>query len=230
MFEAFDRRDEAIASFWIANGVKLNARHPTENKSILQLAVTRQWLTVIQQLIERGVKASDDGGQNETLLLQAVREGASAEFIQTLIVDLKADVDAVEGSVMGETALHLAVRLDRIELVRLLIQHQGFKGLEAQDERGFCPLHSAVINGSSAMIGLLIISGAQLESRTLIGMTPLHLAVIENREAAVQNLIMFGADMLAKDDHGSTPVDYAGMHKEIERILNNYMVFRQHQQ
>ena len=230
MFEACDRRNEAIASFWIANGVKLNARHPTENQSILQLAVTRRWLTVIQQLIERGVKASYDGGRNESPLLQAVREGASTALIKMLIVDFNADVDAVDGSAMGETALHLAVRLDRIELVRLLIQHQGFKGLEAQDERGFCPLHSAVSNGSSAMIGLLIISGAQLESRTLIGMTPLHLAVIENREAAVQNLIMFGADMYAKDDHGSTPVDYAGMHKEIERILNNYMIFRQHQQ
>lgn len=227
MFEAFDRRNEVIASFWMETGVHPNARHPTEKKSILQLAVTRQWPTVIQQLIHRGVNA-DYNGESGTLLLQAIREEASAGLIQTLIVDLKEDVDSVVGSAMGETALHLAARLNRPDLVQLLIQHQGFKGLEAQDERGYHPLHSAV-KSSTEVIGLLISNGALLESRTQTGMTPLHLAVIENCEDAVQNLIMFGANILAKDDHGSTPVDYAGMHKDIERLLNNYLIFQQYQ-
>ena len=226
MFEAFDHRNEAIALFWIATGVQLNARHPIDGKSILHLAVSHQWAVVIQQLIERGVKAED--AENGTLLLQAVREEASAALIQTLIVDLKENVDAVDYSAMGETALHLAARHNRPDLVQLLIQHQGFKGLEAQDERGYRPLHSAVMS-SSTVLSLLIGNGALLESRTLTGMTPLHLAVIENRKDAVQNLIMFGANMMAKDNHGSTPVDYAGMHKEIERILNNYIIFRQYQ-
>jgi hypothetical protein len=235
MFEAFDRGNEAIASFWIAAGVRLEARHPTRNKSILRLAITRQWPTVIQQLIEQGVMADrtdDEGGviKETTHLLQSVRDGGSVELIKTLIIDLKADVDAVDNSAMGETALHLATELNRPDLVQLLIQHQGYKGLEAKDDRGYRPLHSAaVVKDSSTVISLLIDNGAHLESRTLSGMTPLHLAVIENRKEAVQQLIMFGANILAKDDHGSTPIDYAERNKDIERILNNYTIVRQHQ-
>ena len=228
MFEAFNRGNEAIASFWIAAGVDIKARHPIEKKTILRLAVTRQWPTVIQQLMEQGVKVDEVEVNKETQLLQHIRDGASAEFIQTLIVDLKADADAVDGSAMGETALHLAARLNRPDIVQLLLKYQGSKGLEAQDERGYRPLHSAAVNNSSAVIGLLIGNGALLESRTLSGKTPLHLAVIENHKDAVQNLVMFGANLLAKDDQGKTPIDYAVMHKDIERILNNYTIFRQY--
>ena len=228
MFEAFNRGKEAIASFWIAAGVDLKARHPTDNTSILRLAVTRQWPTVVHQLMEQGVKG-DEGEAKETQLLQAIRDRASAELIKTLIVDLKADVDAVDRSAMGETALHLAAHLNRPDLVQLLIKHQGSKGLEAQDERGYRPLHSAALEDSNAVIGLLVGNGALLDSRTLSGKTPLHLAVIKNNKNAVQNLIMFGADMLAKDDQGKTPVDYAATHREIERILNNYTIFHQYQ-
>ena len=41
---------------------------------------------------------------------------------------------------------------------------------------------------------------------------------------------LFGVDICAKDDNGSIPVDYSGIQLEIERILNNYIIFRQYKQ
>ena len=233
MFQAFNCGNKALALFWIAAGVDLHARHTTENKSILRLAVTRQWPIVIQQLMEQGVKVDEEEANKETQLLQSVRDGASAELIQALIVDFKADVDACNGSDIcgngsdkGEMALHLVARLNRPDIVHLMIKHQGSKGLEARDEGGYRPSHSAAVKNYSAVIGLLIGNGALLESHTQSGMTPLHLAVIENHKDSVQNLIMFGANLLAKNDQGRTPLDYAAMHKGVERILNNYTIFR----
>ena len=67
--------------------------------------------------MEQGVKVDEEEANKETQLLQSVRDGASAELIQTLIVDFKADVVAVDGSDKGETALHLAARLNRPDIV-----------------------------------------------------------------------------------------------------------------
>ena len=137
MFEAFDRRNELLASFWIDCGVRLSALH--SNKTALQLAVSRKWIDVIRNLALQGANATAavDGG--ESLLHQAAREGASVELVAMLIDEFKLDVNA-------------------------------------EDEFGFRPLHSAVKNYTIAQF--LLRNGAQLESRTKSGMTALHVAVI----------------------------------------------------
>ena len=228
MFEAFDGGNEALASFWIETGVRLTARH--RGKTIFQLAVSHQWPTVIERLIERGAGTSNDDVDGETLLLQAIREGANLELFKMLIVQLKEDVNAVD-SEMGETSLHLAARLNRADLIELLIQHQKDpmtnELIESQDENGFRPLHSAM-RSSHDVIDLLLSHGAQLESRTRSGMTPLHVAVIENEKDAVQQLLSWGANLSTKDEHGCTPIDYAAPHPDVERILNNSATFRQY--
>lgn len=216
MFEAFDHRNEGLASFWIAAGVRLTQQ---DGKAALRLAVAQQWLVAIEQLIDNGAKADED---NETLLLQAVREGASAELVEMLIVSLKENLDAVESG-MGKTALHLAIGLNRVDLVKLLIEHKGLTGImEIQDEQGFRPLHYAV-KSSRVIIDLLLSGGAELNSRTRSGMTALHVAVIENSKEAVKQLLESGADPSVKDYHGRTPLDYAKPHPDVEKLLNNYL-------
>ena len=224
MFEAFDRGNEGLASFWIAAGVRMTTQH--DGKAALRLAVTQQWLVAAERLIDNGAKADDD---NETLLLQAVREGASAELVEMLIISLNEDLDAVENG-MGQTALHLAVNLNRVDLVKLLIEHKGLNGMmEIQDEQGFRPLHSAV-KSSRLIIDLLLGGGADLNSRTRSGMTALHVAVIENKASAVELLLESGADPSVKDYHGHTPLDYAKPHPDLEKMLKNYLGTRRYRE
>jgi ankyrin repeat protein len=137
MFEAFDRHNQLLASFWIDCGVRLTALH--HNKTVLQLAVSRKWIDVIRNLVLHGanVTATDDGG--ESLLHQAAREGASVELVAILIDEFKLDVNAENE--LGFRPLHLAVK--NYQIAQFLLRRGA--QLESRTKSGMTALHVAVI-------------------------------------------------------------------------------------
>lgn len=71
--------------------------------------------------------------------------------------------DPSNGQTQGETALHLAVRLRKVDIVKILIQNKA--DLEARNRTNVTPLRIAVQNRDQNMVALLLKAGADANAR-----------------------------------------------------------------
>lgn len=97
----------------------------------------------------------------------------------------------------GSTALHWAVRLDRVELVQALVR--GGAQVNAPNRYAITPLALAAVNGSAAVVDLLLKAGANPNTTGADGETVLMLAARTGRPEAVQLLVARGADVSARE-------------------------------
>jgi len=102
----------------------------------------------------------------------------------------------------GQTPLHIAARVDRVEMARLLLAHGA--NVNEKDNYGKTPLFGAARKGSKEMVELLTAKGADINARNKDGWTPLHLVACFGQKEAVELLIGKGADINAKDKTGRT--------------------------
>jgi len=82
--------------------------------------------------------------------------------------------------------------------------------MNARDELGTSPLHTAAVMGYSDAAELLAAKGADVNAPDEnLGYTPLHWAAQSDNAAVAQLLISKGADVNAKDKVGKTPLHVA---------------------
>lgn len=87
-----------------------------------------------------------------------------------------------------------------------------FKGREKASEAGpdgLYPLHSAVLKGSSEMVGILLAMGAAPDPVDREGKTPLRYAVDRRDEESAKALVRKGASLFVADTAGVSPLDAA---------------------
>ncbi|MDI7172579.1 ankyrin repeat domain-containing protein [Leptospira santarosai] len=121
----------------------------------------------------------------------------------------------------GVTPLSLAVKYERLEIVRILIEYLADPNLP-DEKTGLTPLiHS--IDASSTMISILIEGGADPDQRDANGMSPLHHCVNEGRLEALRILLEKGADPNVRDSDGVTCINLSksshGMSEFAELLL-----------
>ena len=136
-------------------------------------------------------------------LWDAVGEGNIAQVKAHLY--RKADINSKD--VDGQTPLHVAARVDHVEMAKLLLAHGA--NVNEKDTQGKTPLFAAARKGSREMVELLVAHGADINARNNDGWTPLHLVACFAQEAAVELLIGKGADVNAKDKSGRTAREVA---------------------
>ncbi|KFA80114.1 hypothetical protein S40288_04664 [Stachybotrys chartarum IBT 40288] len=75
--------------------------------------------------------------------------------------------------------------------------------------------------GLSALVQLLLNSGAEIESKDEMGQTPLSWAAIAGNKATIQLLLDNGAEIDARDERGQTPLSWAAAieNKDIVQLL-----------
>ena len=101
--------------------------------------------------------------------------------------------DAVLAKLIGcinrdkETALHLAVENNHIDIVELCIK-KGFK-VNSERENMISPLHLACTSGMIDIAKLLVENGANIESTNSLKETPLHRASMFNRTDIIEYLL-----------------------------------------
>ena len=84
--------------------------------------------------------------------------------------------------------------------------------VNAGDENGWTPLHTAAAREAPEVANLLIERGADVNARDPIDSTPLHGAAVVNALEVAKLLLANGADVNAQETNGATPVDYAREH------------------
>ena len=143
------------------------------------------------------------GGTAEAASTSAVADAAmrgDREAVRAALAG-KADVNATQ--IDGTTALHWAVEHDDVELAELLLT-AGAR-VSARTREGVMPLQLAAINGSAAMLGRLIKSGADPNAPlTPAGDTALMFAARTGKADAVRLLLEARADVNAKESWGGT--------------------------
>ena len=109
---------------------------------------------------------------------EALRQAviANAPGIVKLLLDKGVDIDAANFS--GDTALHLAAKYGRLEIVNSLLAKNA--SVAAKENAGLTPLHAA-INAKEpanrvAIVKLLLAKGADVNAASRAGLTPLMLA------------------------------------------------------
>lgn len=129
-----------------------------------------------------------------------------------------------EFSFKGYTPLILAVRANKINAVKFLLQNGANVNTPSSGSCCSYPLHWALNN--EEIINLLLKNGAVIDSRNPSGKTPLILGIVCNRIGAVKFLLNSGADPNLVADAGkrSSPLQWAvrcGRYECAELLLEN---------
>jgi len=140
--------------------------------------------------------------------LHAVVEKAPEEVFSSLL-DLKCDANETDD--LGQTALHLAARAGRTQLVLALLAHGAT--VCPRDRRGRTPLHWATSEGHSSCSKALLEKGADVHARTEAGTTALHWVACLGCVDTATLLLDAGADVNARNNDGFTPLDRATSEK-----------------
>ena len=136
------------------------------------------------------------------------------------------------GPSVPDISIHEAARDGNIEAVK---QHLAAgTDVNAKDEisgqavHGATPLHYAAARGRNKIVELLIVKGADVNTKTEFGETPLHYAATKDEQEVIEQRIAKGADINAKagkgKNQGTTPLDYAIMweHTAIADLLRKH--------
>jgi ankyrin repeat protein len=118
---------------------------------------------------------------------------------------------------LGEL-LRVAVDNNRVEIVRLLIEHDA--EIDTMDLAGddWTSLMYAAYNGHEEIADILIENGAQIDARNAGDGTPLMLAAGSGRRRIVEKLLDAGADIEAKTVDGQTALITACMGGDAEVV------------
>ncbi len=92
------------------------------------------------------------------------------------------------------------------------------------DQPGATPFHDVVRNGQIALVSLLLIYRADVNSRNKNQQTALHLANLRNQGKILELLLCNKAQINSKDNQGLTPLHYAatnGLFEHIKILVEN---------
>lgn len=127
-----------------------------------------------------------------------------------MLLDSGANVNVKEHSHEGGFGgwgwypLHLALRNEDRDMIRLLIDHGA--DVNAVRTDGWTPLYTAAYHGQPDMIALLISKGANVR----VGNSePLRIALSQNKLEAAKVMLEHGADVNGRDGAGRTALELA---------------------
>lgn len=147
----------------------------------------------------------------------------SRGFAQVLSAMLYQRGTVTRDRITRRTVLQWAAATGRDTLLVNLLARGA--DVNARDNRGLSPLHSAVLCGSAGTVERLLESGAKVQRRTKHGWSALDLAAIIGHSGVAALLVSHGADMAAPTRAGleKTPLHYAALHGHsavVELFLN----------
>jgi ankyrin repeat protein len=115
----------------------------------------------------------------------------------------------IKSSRLGQNPLSSAASLNRVEIVKLLLNHGANPNIA--DSENDTPLMAACHHGNIEIVSMLLAAGADVNAaETRYGYTPLASAVQKGHIGIVRILLDKGADPSIRLNNGFTPRDLAG--------------------
>ena len=216
---------EAVKQY-LAAGANVNAGGAFR-ATPLHLAAEYGHKEIAELLITNGADVNAKKAvEGETPLHEAAAYG-NKEIAELLIVN-GANVNVKDkgtGSLVGRTALNLAIMCDHTEIANLLRKHGGKTGSELRDWNAAKEsIHIAAKAGHIEAVKKHLIDGVDVNAKDKLGSTPLHSAAYYGRKEVGELLIANGADVNAMGDYSITPLDraFAFEHSEIADLLRKH--------
>ena len=170
-------------------------RHKAQLTSeVIIMAVEAGVEAVLELLLSHGADLSVRNTRGQSLLHLAASRG-HCDILRRLL-EAGADLLSVtEADSEGLTPLTSAILGDQAEAARLLLLHSGSGILEAVDSSGRSALDIAIYQGSTAMVELLLDSGANMEKVDERGVRPLDRVIGFGNAAIVTMFLRKGAKL-----------------------------------
>lgn len=172
-------------------------------------------LTVVLESLKNKDGVEKESGNTAAML--AAKNGHLACI--KLLDDAGCDLNAK--GYFGLTALHFAVRFDKLSCTKYLCEEKNVK-LDIEDDNGNTPIHDAARMGSLKCIEILINKGANKEHTNKAGRTALMAASLNARGALVDFMLRQGSNINAVDLAGNTALhaaSEAGLDRMITMLL-----------
>jgi ankyrin repeat protein len=118
----------------------------------------------------------------------------------------------------GRTPLMEAASRGKIDAIRVLLEHDCALNASATED-GVSALYAAVANGHSAVVELLIESGAKIDLPDHDNITPLLAAIAQSNWTIAERLLVSGADIKKIDASGASIADYVAEMHDVPQSL-----------
>ena len=152
--------------------------------------------------------------QSKSLVHVAARIG-NVEHLCRLLGDGEY-VDSVMPGLSRETPVMLAARYNEVDVVEFLVERGAL--LEVQDDKGYTPLHQAVMGAKITNMLRLIELGAHVWSRNYEEQNVLHLAAEKGHTEALRLLLEHGISVNNTDCTGASPILLAAKNGHLQAI------------
>ncbi|KAG5360805.1 Ankyrin repeat-containing protein [Yarrowia sp. B02] len=179
----------------------------SDGRSALLWAVSMGHKNIVEWILQHHKPADID--QTDASGWTVVHIASSTGNVDMLNLILPLEPDVNEKANGGQTPLHLAVGKNRVDAVRLLLDHGAKPSVRIKDGQGQIPLVRAAANGSMVMVKTLLENGSPLSTTDVNGWTALHHAMAEGQGDVAVYLIQQGASSEAVDSDNNTPFDVA---------------------
>jgi ankyrin repeat protein len=184
-------------------------------KTALHHAVSTGNYLLVQFLVRNGADVSANSSGRTALHFAAASQKSNGRVVQLLLKE-GAEIEAPDHR--GETALHLAVKMENRQFIPILLDKGA--SLESVNLKGSTALHIAVEREDVDTVRLLLDKGADIQAKAGQRKTVLHLAAyrqLSHRSKSgisdmVQLLLDRGADIQARTFQGETVLHLAIAH------------------
>ncbi|XP_023717827.1 putative ankyrin repeat protein RF_0381 [Cryptotermes secundus] len=134
-----------------------------------------------------------------------------------LLIEQGVDVDT-RATFREQTPVHIAAKLGEFNCLKLLASYGGSLTSLDGTEKGFAPIHLAILTGNDAIALWLLENGVSVNTESMAGISPLFCAIRCRNTQLVKVLIEKGADVNAKivNMDGITPLHSAVLVKDVD--------------
>ncbi|KAI9720882.1 MAG: hypothetical protein M1812_002721 [Candelaria pacifica] len=208
---------EEILKWLLTKGPRLDYLNSDLRTPLHHMLTNKLYLTTsLDILLSRGADPNiPEERTGKTPLHLAAELHASTE-VEAL---LKYSASRTLKDKSGDSPLHCAVKSGAPEVISILLKDSSDIELSTRDANGRTCLHLAVLQGSTAMMTLMLARGASCSIKDRKGKTPLHAAAEIVNHAALEILLSHFPVVDALDDAGNTPLQLAIQpRKELRRL------------
>jgi ankyrin repeat protein len=193
-------------------GADLNARTQSGRTALFE-AISNGQDDVVHFLIRSGSNANECTTRSWSLLHTAAARG-SISMIRLLTSKEPGLISKSTDD--GETALHVAVEHESLEIMTELIKLGS--NVDAEDWQANRPLHVVAAKGFRGGCELLLANRCQLDPRNSFQETPLHKACAAGHCGTVEVLIKAAADLRAPDLDNAFPLNRAAHNGHLDVV------------